>query len=246
MFPPHNAIRHMSLYQFSDFNGPPNATVLVALPGLGGTGLSFPEEAFDELHEAGVKVYFADYGDHVESVSDMAMAIWTALTAVGVFTPVILLGFSMGGFVAQTMYEQSPNRVKGIVFLSTTCFTLDDAVQTLLQDTSQHVKRGQQPLGAGRPPGMVSEEVYKRELSAVTQYITANTCRFFSTVTVPVLSIYGAKDSVIAVKSMKKLRKLAKTVPFEEYVFVNGSHRLIYESPHKFGNIVTKWVSLHA
>jgi pimeloyl-ACP methyl ester carboxylesterase len=228
---------------------PAASTVLIALPGLGGTGFSFPPAAFAPLRD--VTVFFADYGNAVDSVPAMAHAIWMAVLAAGIDCAVVLLGYSMGGFVAQSMYLQAPSRVAGLVFLSTTCLSLEDVVCSLLGgahgDTlNTFVAKGRRPrhVPAG---GIVSPAIFAREVAAVLAHVTANDCRFMRTVTdCPVLSVYGSADTVVSVASMEKLRALADVTPFEEHVFAGAGHDLIYEQPAAFAALLQAWIDANA
>ena len=85
----------MSLYEIegSDIDGP----VLIALPGMGGTAFTFPMEAFEPLHNAGVRVLFASYNNEVDSMEAMGRAVWEAVLLANIDREVILLGYSIQG-----------------------------------------------------------------------------------------------------------------------------------------------------
>ena len=99
-----------------------SGVVLVALPGLGGVADSFPPSLFKETRALGVPVVAVCYpSDSVGTIAAMASAVWQTLFAMGVCGNVVLLGYSMGGFVAQNMVEQQPSRVAGVVLVATAC-----------------------------------------------------------------------------------------------------------------------------
>ncbi len=231
----------MSLYEIE--GGDPDGPVLVALPGMGGTAFTFPMEAFEPLHNAGVRVLFASYNDAVDSMESMGRAVWDAILLAGIDTEVILLGYSMGGFVAQTMHELCPSRVAGMIMLSTTCFTLEDAARALLGHCSRSLKGLMQLGRSGPPEAMVSDDVFVRETAAIMAYMTGNQCEFLYNCSCPVLSIYGDNDRIIAVKSMAAMKTLADSTHFSEVVFKNCGHGLIYEEPEKFASTVLNWMA---
>ena len=231
----------MSLYEIegSDIDGP----VLIALPGMGGTAFTFPMEAFEPLHNAGVRVLFASYNNEVDSMEAMGRAVWEAVLLANIDREVILLGYSMGGFVAQAMHTLCPSRVAGMIMLSTTCFTLEDAAHALLGHCSKSLKGLMQLGRTGPPEAMVPDDIFVRETSAIMAYMTSNQCEFLTECACPVLSIYGDKDQIIATKSMAAMHVLAKNTHFSEIVFENCGHGLIYQKPLKFAETVANWMA---
>jgi pimeloyl-ACP methyl ester carboxylesterase len=228
---------------------PPVAN-LVALPGLGGTALSFPARAFQDAVDAGVAVYIADYNEQISSVAAMAHGVWTAILAAGIDEQVFLLGYSMGGFVAQSMYLQAPTRVAGLILLSTACLTLADMVTTFLGGKHTHALRSF--MRGARPrdvpdAGIVSRETFEKELAAVVAHVISNAGKFMQTVNnCPIASIYGSKDKVICVESMARLRQVASQTPFNEYVFPDAGHDLIYTQPSALAALLAQWLLAHA
>ena len=231
-------------------------TVLIALPGLGGTASSFPINAFRAIADAGVLVYLADYNSHVESINMMAAYIWEAYNATPVSTVhPILLGYSMGGFVAQSMYAQQLDRVKGMILLSTACMTIDDGIAAAVtySDLGKralsfvHEKRhSEKPFGLP-PRAIVSEDDWFNELAAVIAYVLSNkSCERLTNVQCPVLSIYGLKDTIIPVSSMSKLEDIIPAKMFTKAVFPHATHGLIYEQPEEVGSTVLKWIAANS
>ena len=202
--------------------------------------------AFQDLVDAGVAVYFADYCQQIDSIAAMAHGVWTAILGAGIDQEVFLLGYSMGGFVAQSMYMQAPSRVAGLILLCTACLTLEDVVSTLLGGT--HTIAIRSFINGTRPhdipaAGIVSEEMFQRELSAIVAHVISNVCQFVNTVeNCPVLSVYGSADKVVSVQSMEKLRQLALRTTFNEYVFPEAGHDLIYTQPGALGALLAQWV----
>jgi pimeloyl-ACP methyl ester carboxylesterase len=56
-----------------------------------------------------------------ERIADMARDAWADLADVPPDTPVVLAGFSMGGYVAQQMLADAPRRVAALALVDTSC-----------------------------------------------------------------------------------------------------------------------------
>ena len=69
----------MSLYQIGTTTCAGMCPVLIALPGLGCTAFCVPLQAFEGIADAGITVYAADYGTYVDSIDQMAAAVWAAI-----------------------------------------------------------------------------------------------------------------------------------------------------------------------
>lgn len=94
------------------------ARLLVALPGLGSDASSFPVALFDAFRRAGIPVLAVSYPQHcVDDARTLASYAWDEVAR---FKPasVILLGFSMGGFVAQMMAIRAAIRVEALILIA--------------------------------------------------------------------------------------------------------------------------------
>ena len=103
--------------------------VLAMLCGLGGTADGFATE--HAVRMPGVLVVALDYTIH-SSVDAMAASVWVQLDAAGIRLPTILLGYSMGGFVAQAAACLEPQRVLGVILVSTAVLTVEDMHAALM------------------------------------------------------------------------------------------------------------------
>jgi pimeloyl-ACP methyl ester carboxylesterase len=56
-----------------------------------------------------------------ERIADMARDAWAEVADVPADTPVVLAGFSMGGYVAQQMLADAPRRVAALALVDTSC-----------------------------------------------------------------------------------------------------------------------------
>lgn len=251
-----------------------NTATLVALPGLGRNSYSFMPSMFTPVRELGITVFCMDYGTHVDSIQDMAAYVWSCLdNLVASHSPLVLLGYSMGGFVAQAMYSQRPSSVSGVVFLSTTCPTVEDVLAPFMsksalattmqlwfsdQDKEQRARRAavlaKHKAGLLEVPlseymhvldhSRIPKEEYGKEMAACFAYALSNvSVGIVARMTCPVLVIYGSRDEVIPVKSMRRLRDalpLAKT--YTEIEIPGGGHSVMYQSTKVISDNLTQWL----
>lgn len=248
-----------------------SAVTLVALPGLGGNANSFPCRMFTALRAMGTQVYAMSYGTGVDSIPEMARNQWLNLNGLGVCGNVVLLGYSMGGFVAQEMVKQEPSRVIGLVLLSTSC--VRDGYMPLGPAVIEPILRGDKPkrtdpahdLAMLFPPrflatlnphylqdellpfmrsARVSEDIYMREVISIIEYIAyAKGCDSLSQIKGPVLIIQGLSDEVIPRESADRL---AGNIPhgiYRKIIRMPGvGHGIAIQTPGQVGSDVVKWM----
>ena len=252
--------------------GPRRAT-LVALPGLGHNAYSFLPSSFAPVRQLGVSVVFMEYASHVDTVQDMAAYVWRCLDNMGATTgPVLLLGYSMGGFVLQAMYKQRPGSVWGIVFLSTTCPIPEDVFTPFLSKanmvTSAKLCMGNRRQRRGRAKTIMARHaagtldvpvqeymhalhhsdipynLYVKEVGAVMAYsLSGASVAIIRRVTCPVLLMYGSLDDVIPVESIRRLRQAAAFAStFTEVEIYGTGHGAMYDAADVFRASLVKWV----
>lgn len=90
--------------------------VLLLLPGMLNDARVWDDVAALIASEVEVRVagLFAQ-----DSIADMARDSWAALADVPDHTPLLLAGFSMGGYVAMEMLAQAPRAVQGLALVDT-------------------------------------------------------------------------------------------------------------------------------
>ena len=250
--------------------GPPRPS-FVALPGLNCNSYSYPPSLFKPLREGGMTVYLMEYGPHVNTIGDMATYIWTCLENMEATFPVVLLGLSMGGFVAQAMYRQKPSLVTGIIFLSTTSITAGDLYEPLLDPSTliknlklwtmsskQYRKKmiqditdmhfdGQLPIPLDEylhvmENSSISKEMYAKEWGAILAFAVSNVSPgIVRSIKPPVLLIYGSEDPVIPAESIRRLRNARSAASFTEVEIPGKGHGAMYEAPVIFTQAITKW-----
>ena len=191
---------------------------LVLLPGLGSSAAAMKQTKLNKLPN--VQVITLDYGSNA-SIASMAASAWAQISA----PRVMLLGYSMGGFVAQDMVCQKPERVMGVILVSTTAPTLaqvyaDQADLRRLLDllltsssggnlnprvvysetflTSLTATQRRALMAASKRNALPFEE-FLQQLSAVVSLITSDLAplRLRCFANIPVLVLYGEKDVLI-------------------------------------------------
>lgn len=89
------------------------------LPGYGAPPLAFAGYVENTVANDDTVTLLVSYGVHFESFEDLGVQIWNMLSSFGYTSNVILMGYSMGGFIAQTIAKQQPVGVVGLVLVST-------------------------------------------------------------------------------------------------------------------------------
>ena len=108
--------------------GPPTERCVVFHPGSGDTADVAPASFFERLHAAGWTVLRFDPRDTGRStrteddslycLGDLAADLWSVADDAGIRSAV-LIGYSLGGAIAQAAAAMAPERVCGLVLLST-------------------------------------------------------------------------------------------------------------------------------
>ena len=242
------------------------AVTLVLLPGLGSTAASFLATDLYALRGvAGVQVQAINYAaDACSSIAAMAANAWTQIA-----TPLaVLLGYSMGGFVAQAMVCQQPRRVAGVVLVSTTAPTL---TQVYAKDNQRELRRVLHLLmsgdGTSLDPRVLHSDAYLRtlkparkrararvslpmdqfmqQLTAVVALMTSGLAptRLQCFAAVPVLVINGAQDVLIPPQVVDALDALRLYTPdYERKQFADAGHALFVEEPQRCNSIIAAWL----
>jgi len=208
------------------------------------------------------------YGDHVDTISDMAAHAWTELRRLHVRLPVILVGFSMGGFVAQLMYHQNPAGVYGIVFLSTTYLRPIDLLYPLTRSREEITSKldrlfGNEPVSASKGSAWVraspypdevraslgaasmEKHLFAKELGAILSYCLGNVgADILHSLRCPVLVIYGMDDTVIPVTFLSRLEHLvANAASTTVLQFSGAGHSVFLDCPTDFTRALARWVT---
>jgi pimeloyl-ACP methyl ester carboxylesterase len=246
----------------------PNGQVLVAVPGLGRTEASLPPAAFDRVRAAGTTVIRVYAGDPLKSsINEMAAMIWEqVLPYCQQPVRVILMGYSMGGFVVQCMYAQRPQYVCGLAFVSTAAPTIfdlmlgvltlkpsllhednkssRDAVRKKIRSLNYTPAVTQQMFDVSEK-SRVSSAVFEKQLAACIGYIISGVAvDIVQEIGCPVLILYGSADRVIPLRSLKHITTLlSRARSVHEVILPGVSHYVMIEACQEFDAAVTDWLS---
>ena len=243
------------------------ATTLVLLPGLGSTAAAFRTSKLYDI--PGVRVQARDYGPAANAnIQAMAASAWSQISA----KTVVLLGYSMGGFVAQEMVCQQPARVSGVILVSTTAPTLAQVyadrrelrhfldllltgapggnlnpqllhADTYLKSLSSSVRKR---MAAQNAHNALPVDQFLVQLSAVVSLMTSGTApsrlRCFSKV--PVLVIHGSEDVLIPPRAVAALDALQSFgAPYELREIPGAGHALLVEQPAVANAYIRDWLT---
>ena len=229
---------------------------LLALPGLGGNGLIFPSQFLDAAGAALdaplclSATYALPFG---KTLTEAGNAVWAALRGLHPLCPtlpglpvreVVLMGYSMGGFVAQVMAADPPAdfRVVGVVLISTAIPSprglpvpaeeLWEAVTARPQTTVMERLQGLFPqpwlrssteptlnsLAALLDAAHISKAARSQELPALMRFLFSNGVERMRAIlkAAPVLMLHGAQDRVLDMHAVQRaVRLLQKEAPAE-------------------------------
>ncbi len=173
--------------------------------------------------------------------------------------PVVLIGHSMGGYVALAFARQFPKMLRGLALVATKAgndtpegaagrrATADkvktegskvvvDAMTPKMLATSNAdarlVEQVRALMAPSKPQGVIAALLGMAERPDSTAMLAGITC--------PTLVITGADDTVIPPAESEKL---AKAIPGAQLAVIpQAGHLVAYEKPDEFNRIVTKWL----
>lgn len=189
-------------------------------------------------------------GDRGVSMAEYAADVAALLDAIGVTEPVILCGFSMGGYIMWQFLRQFPERVKAFVPCDTRAIAdTPEARAGRLKTASEVSAKGVEPIIEAMLPKLVSEATCQSQPDVVVE-LTAimRSCRpaaiaaalrgmaerpdvtaELSKFTQPALVIVGAGD---AISPSDEMRGIADKLPNARFVEIPSSgHMTTMENP---------------
>ena len=172
-------------------------------------------------------------------------------------------GCSIGGYVLLELWRRAPQRMKGLAFVCSkpqpdVPAALDKRALTIATARNEGVAKlfdgmAQNLVGAStreQRPQVVAELRARMTLSveaevAVQAGLAArpDSLPTVAAISVPVLSIAGAEDSVITPSDMDAFR--AAPGGCESHVLANAGHFAAYEQPAKVASLISAWLRRH-
>ena len=186
-------------------------------------------------------------------IDRMASAVWSLLDEIGVKETVVLIGLSMGGYVALQMIQQNPGRVRGLVMAATKAGADSPQAREGRMTNIELVKsKGLTPLADKMLPGLLGKSTHESNpalVSTVRGWIEGNSAPgvgaalqgmadrpdltgFLGEINVPVLALAGAEDTLMPREETRKITESVRKGDFD--IIPRAGHLLNLEQPDAF------------
>jgi pimeloyl-ACP methyl ester carboxylesterase len=243
---------HYFLHEGGSTNKPP----LILIHGMGGDYLSWPPEM---RRLPGYRVITLDLPGHGktkgpgrQSVQDYARDVADFLDIAG-FSRAVFVGHAMGGAIALSLALNFPNRVAGIVLISTgASLPIPSSVieNAANQSTLPLAIKSLQEMSLGsQTPANLKVNVFKR-LAETRQSLLLDdllACDRFNladdldAIRTPVLVVCGTDDSLTPVRFSEIL---SWQIPGAALQTVEGAgHMLVLEQPHHIAKLISVFLA---
>lgn len=246
----------------------PHHRVMVMLPGFGASQLSLTRYMDATTQNEDTVTVLVTYGLFFESFEDLGQQIWDMLSAFGYTSDIVLFGYSMGGFVAQTIAKQQPAGVIGLILVSTGTathgsipLTVKGRVLEMLKGVSNFTKTENSKMAMLFPKKLVMSPDEQHmsmtatrsgsvtsnvQMKSILQYMADSKNKSLSEqvtgITQPVLILHGSKDSVLDVKFAEKLRA---ALPQATLFVIEGSgHGMLFSKAAQVSTIINNWSTM--
>lgn len=198
--------------------------------------------------------------DCVSSMEEMAIYVWNLLAQNNVVNPIIL-GHSMGGYVALEMLHQKPREIKGIGLIHSHAAADSEEKKANRNKSISFVqKHGTNEFLDLFPnqlvaPHRVSDFALMEQVRSLTQDTSAEAISaaskamrdrkerisLLNSVETPILWLVGEQDSFVSVSEI--YQQVSQTRRSMLEVLPNVGHLSVFEDPQKFKNAVFKYIS---
>lgn len=173
------------------------------------------------------------------------------------FKKFMLLGFSMGGYLAQRFYAENPGRISNLALICTsgeTKQTTPAAIERSLQQLASESYLAQM-IKTDTPSSQRTElfeqlkimlttvgtPAIKRQMLA-TSHRQSSLQLFGPQPPVPSLVIGGRDDKLVPKQHIERLAHALKTTP----VWLDTGHMAPLEAPEELGTVLNDWYSEHS
>ena len=173
----------------------------------------------------------------------------------------LLVGFSMGGWVAQKVASRLRSSVKGMILISSWTEAPSQYLG-VIQSLHKELKSGK-PLDSLRPvvvegftskktrdamadrwvsmAGRIGPEIFLRQTKAILENPNVSQC--IPDIQCPSLAIAGASDTLLT--PVDQFKYLQDPAIFQTVILESCGHNLIWEQPLMVSNVIQKWLHLN-
>ena len=173
----------------------------------------------------------------------------------------LLVGFSMGGWVAQKVASRLRSSVKGMILISSWTEAPSQYLG-VIQSLHKELKSGK-PLDSLRPvviegftskktrdamadrwvsmAGRIGPEIFLRQTKAILENPNVSQC--IPDIQCPSLAIAGASDTLLT--PVDQFKYLQDPAIFQTVILESCGHNLIWEQPLMVSNVIQQWLHLN-
>ena len=173
----------------------------------------------------------------------------------------LLVGFSMGGWVAQKVASRLGSSVKGMILISSWTEAPSQYLG-VIQSLHKELKSGK-PLDSLRPvvvegftskktrdamadrwvsmAGRIGPEIFLRQTKAILENPNVSQC--IPDIQCPSLAIAGASDTLLT--PVDQFKYLQDPAIFQTVILESCGHNLIWEQPLMVSNVIQQWLHLN-
>jgi pimeloyl-ACP methyl ester carboxylesterase len=174
--------------------------------------------------------------------------------------PVVLIGHSMGGYVALAFAHQFPEMLRGLVLVSTKSGQDTAEAAAGRRVTAEKVKaEGVQVVVQAMAPKMLAAGNHDARMAAEVLGFMApsrpagvigallgmaertDATAFLSQIAVPTLVITGADDTLIPLAESETLAQAIRAAQLK--VIPHAGHLVAFEQPDKFNHVLKEWLN---
>ena len=177
------------------------------------------------------------------------------------YSELLLVGFSMGGWVAQAVASKLRSNVKGMILISSWTEAPSQYLQTIKR-LHEKIKSGE-TLDSFRPlvvegfidiqtkdamadrwvsmANRIGPEMFLRQTKAILENPNVGQC--VPNIECPTLAIAGAADTLLTPD--EQFKSLLDPAIFQTVILESCGHNLIWERPLTVSNFVKQWLHLN-
>ena len=177
------------------------------------------------------------------------------------YSELLLVGFSMGGWVAQAVASQLRSNVKGMILISSWTEAPSQYLQTI-KSLHEKIKSGE-TLDSFRPlvvegfidiqtkdamadrwvsmANRIGPEMFLRQTKAILENPNVGQC--IPNIECPTLAIAGATDTLLTPD--EQFKSLLDPAIFQTVILESCGHNLIWERPLMVSSFVEQWLHLN-